>query len=174
MQTSLQSDFPRGSIDHGSSVGPSAGFESSANIAQTSSLQFDLANKDGRLFLGVIGAEIHKQRLADGRMERHALGGQAIGVPDDRHIITIAGSRAGKGRSVLIPNLITYPGSILAIDPKGDLASLTADWRADMLGQKVVVLDPDTVDELAFDQRLDADREADVFEEAVRDPEVAA
>jgi type IV secretion system protein VirD4 len=141
MQTSLQADFPRGT-DQGSSIGPSAGFESSANIAQTSSLQFDPANKDGRLFLGVIGAEIHKQRLADGRVERHALGGQVIGVPDDRHIITIAGSRAGKGRSVLIPNLITYPGSILAIDPKGDLASLTADWRADMLGQKVVVLDP--------------------------------
>jgi type IV secretion system protein VirD4 len=142
MQTPLQSDFPRGSIDHGFSVGPSAGFESSANIAQVPSLQFDPANKDGRLFLGVIGAEIHKNRLPDGRMERHALGGQAIGVPDDRHIITIAGSRAGKGRSVLVPNLITYPGSILAIDPKGDLASLTADWRADMLGQKVVVLDP--------------------------------
>ena len=142
MQTPLQADFPRGSIDNGSSVGPSAGFESTANIAETSSLQFDLANKDGRLFLGVIGAEIQKQRLPDGRMERHALGGQAIGVPDDRHIITIAGSRAGKGRSVLVPNLITYPGSILAIDPKGDLASLTADWRADMLGQKVVVLDP--------------------------------
>jgi type IV secretion system protein VirD4 len=29
-----------------------------------------------------------------------------------------------------------------AIDPKGDLAALTADWRADMLGQKVFVLDP--------------------------------
>src|SRR5271155_2618652 len=142
MQNLLQSDFPRGSIDHGGSVGPSAGFESSANISQTSSLQFDPANKDGRLFLGVIEAEVHKQRLPNGRIERHALGGQAIGVPDDRHIITIAGSRAGKGRSVLVPNLITYPGSILAIDPKGDLASLTADWRADMLGQKVIVLDP--------------------------------
>jgi type IV secretion system protein VirD4 len=96
----------------------------------------------GRLFLGVVNAEIQKQRLPDGRVERYALGGQAIGVPDDRHVITVAGSRAGKGRSVLLPNLITYPGSVLAIDPKGDLASLTADWRADVLDQKVVVLDP--------------------------------
>ena len=141
MQTLLQADLPRGSQD-GASVGPSASFESSANLAQTASLQFDPVNKDGRIFLGVIEADVQRQRLPDGRMERHALGGKGIGVPDDRHIITIAGSRAGKGRSVLVPNLITYPGSILAIDPKGDLASLTADWRADMLGQKVIVLDP--------------------------------
>ncbi len=58
--------------------------------------------------------------------------------------MTIAGSRAGKGRSALTPNLITYPadGSILVIDPKGDLAQLTARYRAETLGQQVSVLDP--------------------------------
>ena len=142
MQSHLQSDFPRGTTERSASVGPSAAFESSGNIAQTPSLQFTLPNENGRLFLGVVDAEIRDLRLPDGRLERHAFGGVPIGIPDDRHIITIAGSRAGKGRSVLLPNLITYPGSVLAIDPKGDLANLTADWRADMLGQKVVVLDP--------------------------------
>ncbi len=89
-----------------------------------------------------MGAEVKQKTLSDGRVERYILGGHAIGIPDDRHIITIAGSRAGKGRSVLIPNLITYPGSVLTIDPKGDLARFTAEYRADILDQKVIVLDP--------------------------------
>lgn len=139
MPPSLQLDFPRGKE---ASQGPSASFESDIDIARTESLQFDSANREGKLFIGVVGADIQKNRLSDGRMERHALSGQAIGIPDDRHIITIAGSRSGKGRSAIVPNLITYPGSVLAIDPKGDLAALTADWRANFLHQRVVVLDP--------------------------------
>lgn len=123
-------------------VGPSAGFEPGANLAQTTALHFRLPNEAGRIFLGVMDAAVQKTRLPDGRLERFALGGTALGASDDRHIMTIAGSRAGKGRSAIVPNLLTYPGSVLAIDPKGDLAALTADWRADILGQKVVVLDP--------------------------------
>ncbi len=142
MSTELQSDLPRGSSEDAQARGPSAHFEDTDGIAKASSLQFQVPNQEGRIFLGLIDATVHKNRLVDGRIERHALGGQAIGVPDDRHIITIAGSRSGKGRSTIVPNLLTYPGSILAIDPKGDLAALTAGWRADAMGQKVVVLDP--------------------------------
>ncbi len=101
-----------------------------------------MPNDTGRIFLGVMGGAVHETRLSSGRLERHVLGGTHVGVPNDQHMITVAGSRAGKGRAVILPNLITYPGSVLAIDPKGDLARLTADWRADMLGQRVVVLDP--------------------------------
>ena len=71
-----------------------------------------------------------------------AVGSTLVGVRDDRHICTIAGSRAGKGVSAIIPNLIHYQGSVLAIDPKGELASITAQRRAEGLGQKVCVLDP--------------------------------
>lgn len=138
----LHTDFPRGSTESGMAAGPSAAFQPEAHIAQTASLQFRSPNEVGCIFLGVAGAGVEKNRLPDGRIERHALGGQAIGVPDDRHLITIAGSRAGKGRSVIVPNLITYPGSVLAIDPKGDLAGITADWRAVALRQRVFVLDP--------------------------------
>lgn len=145
MDEILHADFPRGSAAAATSAGPSAHFESAAGIGQAASLQFRIPNDEGRIFLGVVGADIEKSRLADGRVERHGLGGQAIGVPDDRHIVTIAGSRGGKGRSVIVPNLITYPGSILAIDPKGDLAAITADWRAVVLRQKVFVLDPFSV-----------------------------
>jgi type IV secretion system protein VirD4 len=70
-------------------------------------------------------------------------GNNLIGrVNDDRHIVTVAGSRAGKGRSLILPNLATWPGSVVAIDPKGELAAKTARWRAEGLKQHVVVLDP--------------------------------
>ncbi|MCW5687096.1 MAG: type IV secretory system conjugative DNA transfer family protein [Pseudolabrys sp.] len=62
------------------------------------------------------------------------------GKGDDRHIVTKAGSRAGKSSTVLIPNLLRYPGSALVIDPKGELARATAAARRAM-GQDVFVLD---------------------------------
>jgi type IV secretion system protein VirD4 len=63
-----------------------------------------------------------------------------IGIEDNRHILTVAGSRSGKSVT-LINNLIHYRGSVLAIDPKAELANRTAERRA-ALGQKVIVLDP--------------------------------
>ena len=41
----------------------------------------------------------------------------------------------------LIANLLFISGSVLAIDPKAELANITAERRA-ALGQKVIVLDP--------------------------------
>jgi type IV secretion system protein VirD4 len=64
-----------------------------------------------------------------------------VGIDDDRHLITVAGSRAGKS-VLLASNLIHYRGSVLVVDPKGDLAGITAKRRAEGLGQKVCVLDP--------------------------------
>jgi len=63
-------------------------------------------------------------------------------IGDDRHLMTIAGARAGKSSSVLIPNLLRYPGSVIVIDPKGELARETAVARAETFGQNVCVLDP--------------------------------
>ena len=67
--------------------------------------------------------------------------GRVIGWNDDRHVMTIAGSRAGKGVSLIIPNLLSYEGSALVIDPKGENARITA-GRRKALGQDVHVLDP--------------------------------
>jgi type IV secretion system protein VirD4 len=64
-----------------------------------------------------------------------------IGFEDNRHVVTVAGSRAGKSSTVLIPNLMRYPGSALVLDPKGELARATADARRAM-GQQVFILDP--------------------------------
>jgi type IV secretion system protein VirD4 len=49
-------------------------------------------------------------------------GSRFIGHLDDRPQITIAGARAGKTSTVLEPNLYVYPGSMLVLDPKGELA----------------------------------------------------
>lgn len=71
-----------------------------------------------------------------------------LGLDDDRHIVTIAGARSGKGRSAIIPNLCLYPGSVVVLDPKGENATLTAARRgpgdewAHGMGQEVYVLDP--------------------------------
>jgi type IV secretion system protein VirD4 len=64
-----------------------------------------------------------------------------IGRTDDRHMATMAGSRSGKSLSVIIPNLMRYRGSVVVIDPKGELARATADFRRAM-GQRVFILDP--------------------------------
>lgn len=81
-----------------------------------------------------------------------------LGLDDDRHFVTVAGSRSGKGTSAIIPNLCIYPGSVVCLDPKGENATLTAARRG--LGgsgckgmrQPVFVLDPfgvaDVPDEL--------------------------
>ena len=55
--------------------------------------------------------------------------GRIIGWNDDRHVMTIAGNRAGKGVSLIIPNLLFYEGSALVIDPKGENAQITAGRR---------------------------------------------
>lgn len=70
------------------------------------------------------------------------LTGKAFGWRDDYSLLTCAGTGAGKGISVVVPNLLQYPGSTIVIDPKGELADLTAAYRRDVLGHKVVVLDP--------------------------------
>ncbi len=71
-----------------------------------------------------------------------------VGVRDDRHICLVAGTRAGKGTSMIIPNLCLWPGSIVVVDPTGDHATITAARRGkgsehcEGMGQRVYVLDP--------------------------------
>jgi type IV secretion system protein VirD4 len=55
-------------------------------------------------------------------------------------LVTIAPTGAGKGRSVIIPTLLSYRGSAVVIDPKGEAAAVTARWRQQF--GPVAVIDP--------------------------------
>lgn len=49
--------------------------------------------------------------------------------PAPGHILTIAATRSGKGAAQIVPNLVTYAGSMLIIDPKGENYVMTHAWR---------------------------------------------
>lgn len=59
----------------------------------------------------------------------------------DGHCLTFAPTGSGKSVSVVVPNLLTYPGSVVCIDPKGAIPSITARRRREM-GQRTILLDP--------------------------------
>lgn len=64
-----------------------------------------------------------------------------LGATFERNIITIAGSRTGKGACLIIPNLRRWTGNALVIDPKGEAAEQTIKQRHAMM-QDVMMLDP--------------------------------
>ena len=58
------------------------------------------------------------------------------------HIVTIAPPGLGKTAKVVMNNLLQYNrGSVVALDPKGTLTAVTADYRRS-IGDNVVVLNP--------------------------------
>ncbi|WP_042119242.1 type IV secretory system conjugative DNA transfer family protein [Rhizobium etli] len=48
----------------------------------------------------------------------------------DGHLLTIAPTRSGKGKTTIIPNLLRYQGSCVVLDPKGELFEATSQWRS--------------------------------------------
>jgi len=72
--------------------------------------------KHGDIFLG-------RPKLLYGGMLR------PIGIPTEKHMVTIAGTGSGKSTGALVPNLCIHEGSLLCVDPKGELAAITARRR---------------------------------------------
>jgi type IV secretion system protein VirD4 len=56
--------------------------------------------------------------------------GRFVRFNRDGFVLLFAPTRTGKGYSVVIPNLLTYPGSIIVIDIKGENHAVTARARA--------------------------------------------
>lgn len=71
-----------------------------------------------------------------------------IGLHKKGHVFLVGATRTGKGRSFIVNNLATWEGNVIAIDPKGENASLTAmrrgpgDQYCKGMQQDVYVLDP--------------------------------
>lgn len=79
----------------------------------------------------------------------------SLPADDDRHVFIVAGNAAGKGVSFGIQNAIRWQGGLFSIDPKGEMAEITAMRRGtremalgsgtavrQFIGQKVAILDP--------------------------------
>lgn len=58
------------------------------------------------------------------------------------HLLTVAPTRAGKGRGQIIPNLLSWQGSCFILDVKGENYLKSAGYREKVLGQKVVKFSP--------------------------------
>lgn len=69
-------------------------------------------------------------------------GENVIGWAGDGHVLTVAPTRSGKGVGLVLPNLLNYPGSVVVIDPKGENYAVSHRYREEVLGQRVVCLDP--------------------------------
>ena len=57
------------------------------------------------------------------------------------HLLTVAPTGTGKGRTAIVPNLLYYQGPVVVIDPKGENYAVTARCRREM-GHRVFKLDP--------------------------------
>ncbi|HVH10092.1 MAG TPA: type IV secretory system conjugative DNA transfer family protein, partial [Gemmatimonadales bacterium] len=68
-------------------------------------------------------------------------GGRLLRTGAEGHVLTVAPTRAGKGVSAVIPNLLDYPGGVLVTDPKGENYAVTHEWRCS-LGHPVYAFDP--------------------------------
>ncbi len=66
---------------------------------------------------------------------------RAVLYDGDAPLLTCASTGAGKGRGILIPNLLRYPGPAIVMDIKGELFQVTSRRRREM-GQHVIALDP--------------------------------
>jgi type IV secretion system protein VirD4 len=70
--------------------------------------------------------------------------------------------RSGKGVSMVVPNLLTWDGSVVVVDVKKELFEITSGYRSAQ-GQKIIVFDP-----------MDRNKKShciNIFDDVSRDPE---
>ena len=61
------------------------------------------------------------------------------------HILTYAPTRSGKGVGLVVPTLLSWKHSAVITDLKGELWALTAGWRQQHAGNKVLRFEPATL-----------------------------
>lgn len=58
------------------------------------------------------------------------------------HVLTYAPTRSGKGVGLVVPTLLSWPASAVITDLKGELWAMTAGWRRQHAGNKVLRFEP--------------------------------
>lgn len=87
--------------------------------------------ESGRIFLGYGMAESGN--------------GRAYGITTNtqKHLLTVAPTRSGKLLTASMPRCLEHQGSLVALDVKdGELSLIAARYRRDVLGHKVIIIDP--------------------------------
>ncbi len=79
--------------------------------------------EDAGLYDPVFGGR--RQPILAGR----SLDGRPIRYGGDGHIQTFGPNGSGKSVSVVVPNVLSYPGTVVVIDPKGAIAPITVRQR---------------------------------------------
>lgn len=85
---------------------------------------------DGNLLRGVSGSRglrLGTLQTADGLDS-----GLPVVARYPGHLLTVAGTGQGKSATQIVENMLTYTGSVVVIDPKGELYDLTAERRRQM------------------------------------------
>lgn len=80
-------------------------------------------------------------RARQGLILGRAKGGGFLISDGSEHVMLYAPTRTGKGVGVVIPNLLTWPHSVVVLDIKRENFEATAGYRAEC-GQRVLMFDP--------------------------------
>ncbi len=72
------------------------------------------------------------------------------------HVLCFAPTRSGKGVGLVVPTLLTWPGSAIVHDIKGENWTLTAGWRARF--GRVLLFDPTNSQSAAYNPLLEVRR----------------
>ena len=102
-----------------------------------------------KAFIRLYTAPLRESQLVCMQVRAALVGGRIGGTPLIRlpfskmvHLMTVAPPGAGKGVGQIIPALLSYPGSTVVIDPKGENHNASARARRKRLGNRIVRLDP--------------------------------
>src|SRR5215469_2039240 len=72
------------------------------------------------------------------------------------HVLCFAPTRSGKGVGLVVPTLLTWPGSAIVHDIKGENWGLTAGWRARF--GRALLFDPTNIQSAAYNPLLEVRR----------------
>lgn len=76
-----------------------------------------------------------------------------LGYKTDKHLLSIAPTRTGKGRGLILPNLLNLPEhSVFVIDPKGENALVSARYREEE-GHEILIFNPYRIFAAEFEAR---------------------
>ena len=82
--------------------------------------------------------------------------GQYLLHDGPEHVLCFAPTRSGKGVGLVVPTLMTWPGSVIVHDIKGENWTITAGWRAKF--GRAILFDPTNIDSAPYNPLLEVRR----------------